>query len=99
MIVFQFTYTTLFGFHSSFLLLRTRSLLPSISAHIFCNFMGFPQLQEELQRYSSRRRRKPNPALVLCFKLIHTDAEIVFAYFIGIALYIYGMRTWMLTTR
>jgi len=72
--VFQFTYTTLFGFHSAFLLLRTGSLLPSISAHIFCNFMGFPQLQEELQRYSRRRR------------------EIIFTYFAGIALYIYGMR-------
>lgn len=54
---FQFTYTTLFGFHSAFLLLRTGSLLPSISAHIFCNFMGFPQLQEELQQYPRRRRQ------------------------------------------
>ncbi|KAH9045435.1 hypothetical protein EDB85DRAFT_1906606 [Lactarius pseudohatsudake] len=78
--IFQFTYTTLFGFHSAFLLLRTGSLLPSISAHIFCNFMGFPQLQEELQRYSHRRR------------------QIMFTYFAGIALYIYGMRAWTLTT-
>ncbi|KAH9062728.1 hypothetical protein EDB87DRAFT_1605600 [Lactarius vividus] len=79
--IFQFAYTTLFGFHSAFLLLRTGSLLPSISAHIFCNFMGFPQLQEELQRYSHRRR------------------QIMFTYFAGIALYIYGMRAWTLTTR
>ncbi|KAI9466986.1 hypothetical protein BJY52DRAFT_1111410 [Lactarius psammicola] len=76
--LFQFTYTTLFGFHSAFLLLRTGSLLPSVSAHIFCNFMGFPQLQEELQRYSHRRK------------------QIVFTYFAGIALYIYGMRSWTL---
>ncbi|KAH9999849.1 hypothetical protein BJV77DRAFT_1165702 [Russula vinacea] len=47
--LFQFTYTTLFGFHSAFLFLCTSSLLPSISAHIFCNFMGFPQLQAELR--------------------------------------------------
>jgi len=78
--LFQFTYTTPFGFHSTFLLLRTGSLLPSISAHIFCNYMGFPQLQEVLQRYSHRRR------------------QIVLTYFAGIALYIYGMRTWTLTT-
>ncbi|KAI9448061.1 hypothetical protein H4582DRAFT_1802552 [Lactarius indigo] len=78
--IFQFTYTTLFGFHSAFLLLRTGSLLPSISAHIFCNFMGFPQLQEELQRYSHRRR------------------QIMFTYFAGIAIYMYGMGAWTLTT-
>lgn len=77
--LFQFIYTTLFGFHSAFLLLRTGSLLPSISAHIFCNFMGFPQLQDELRRYSHRRR------------------QILFTYFAGIALYIYGMRTWLTT--
>ena len=67
MTVFQFTYTTLFGFHSAFLLLRTGSLLPSISAHIFCNFMGIPQLQDELRRYSHRRRRKLNVGLVSSF--------------------------------
>ena len=33
-----------------------------------------------------------------CFKLICTHPEIVFTYFAGIALYIYGMRTWTLTT-
>ena len=27
--------------------------------------MGFPQLQEELRRYSRRRRRKPNLGLVM----------------------------------
>ncbi|KAI0004989.1 hypothetical protein BJV74DRAFT_806218 [Russula compacta] len=55
--LFQFTYTTLFGFHSTFLLLRTSSLFPSISAHIFCNIMGFPQLWAELRSYPHRRRQ------------------------------------------
>jgi prenyl protein peptidase len=55
--LFQFTYTTLFGFHSAFLFLRTSSLLPSVSAHIFCNFMGFPQLQAELRWHPHRRRQ------------------------------------------
>jgi len=76
-ILFQFTYTTLFGFHSVFLFLRTNSLLPSISSHIFCNVMGFPRLQHELRCYPHRRR------------------QIMFAYFAGDVLYIYGMRAWI----
>jgi len=75
--LFQFTYTTLFGFHSAFLFLRRGSLLPSISAHIFCNIMGFPHLQTELHVYPHRRR------------------QIIFAYFVGISLYIYGMSAWI----
>ncbi|KAI9508918.1 hypothetical protein F5148DRAFT_979063 [Russula earlei] len=55
--LFQFTYTTLFGFHSAFLFLRTSSLFPSISAHTFCNIMGFPQLEVELRRFPHRRRQ------------------------------------------
>ncbi|KAI0307189.1 hypothetical protein B0F90DRAFT_1807853 [Multifurca ochricompacta] len=56
--LFQFAYTTLFGFHSAFLFLRTSSLLPSVSAHIFCNIMGFPQLQAELRWYPYHRKRR-----------------------------------------
>ncbi len=58
--VFQFTYTTLFGFHTAFLFLCTNSMLSSISAHIFCNIMGLPQLQAELRWYPRRRKRTPN---------------------------------------
>jgi len=76
--LFQFTYTTLFGSHSVFLLLRTSSLFPSTIAHIFCNIMGFPQLQSDLRRFPYRRK------------------QLLFAYFAGILLYIYGMRSWTL---
>jgi len=57
LILFQFSYTTLFGFHTAFLFLCTNSMLSSISAHIFCNIMGFPQLQTELHWYPHRRRQ------------------------------------------
>jgi len=57
LILFQFSYTTLFGFHTAFLFLCTNSMLSSISAHIFCNIMGFPQLQAELRWYPQRRRQ------------------------------------------
>jgi len=57
LILFQFTYTTLFGFHTTFLFLCTNSMLSSISAHIFCNIMGFPPLQAELRWYPHRRKQ------------------------------------------
>ncbi|KAI0783729.1 hypothetical protein C8Q75DRAFT_781697 [Abortiporus biennis] len=52
---FQLTYTSLFGSHVAYLFLRTGSILPPITAHIFCNVMGFPALIEGLARYPKRR--------------------------------------------
>lgn len=54
-IVFQTLYTSLFGWHASFLYLRTGSLLPPILSHIFCNVMGFPQLGESLHDFPARK--------------------------------------------
>ncbi|KAG5336705.1 hypothetical protein C0989_012059 [Termitomyces sp. Mn162] len=48
-------YTTLFGFHCSYMFLRTGSVYPSITAHIFCNIMGLPEISWELRTYSTRR--------------------------------------------
>ncbi|KAJ7662987.1 hypothetical protein B0H17DRAFT_1093154 [Mycena rosella] len=53
--LFQAAYTTLFGAHASFLFLRTSSLLPPLTAHIFCNIMGIPQLGYELRRTPAYR--------------------------------------------
>jgi len=55
MSLFQLTYTTLFGFHCSYLFLRTGSVLPPISAHVFCNIMGIPQISFELRRFPHRK--------------------------------------------
>ncbi|KAF2755513.1 hypothetical protein EJ05DRAFT_104430 [Pseudovirgaria hyperparasitica] len=41
--LFQFAYTSLFGFYAAFVFLRTRSLLGLILAHSFCNWMGLPR--------------------------------------------------------
>ncbi|KAF2734145.1 CaaX prenyl protein-like proteinase Rce1 [Polyplosphaeria fusca] len=41
--VFQFTYTSLFGFFAAFVFLRTGNILSIILAHSFCNFMGLPR--------------------------------------------------------
>ncbi|KAG7445568.1 Abi-domain-containing protein [Guyanagaster necrorhizus] len=53
-IAFQMTYTTLFGFHCSYLFLRTGSIWPPITAHVFCNIMGVPGLQQELRHFPSK---------------------------------------------
>lgn len=42
--VFQFTYTTMFGWYATFVYLRTGSLLAVILAHTFCNWCGLPRL-------------------------------------------------------
>ncbi|KAF9446382.1 Abi-domain-containing protein [Macrolepiota fuliginosa MF-IS2] len=52
---FQLTYTTLFGCYTAFLFLRTSSIYPAISAHMFCNFMGFPRIGYEMQMFPRRK--------------------------------------------
>ncbi|KAF4621778.1 hypothetical protein D9613_012095 [Agrocybe pediades] len=54
--IFQFAYTTLFGFLASFLFLRTGSIFPPITAHIFCNTIGVPELTWELRRYPKQKK-------------------------------------------
>ena len=41
--IFQFSYTTLFGWYGTFLFIRTRSFVGVTLAHSFCNFMGLPR--------------------------------------------------------
>ncbi|KAI9031856.1 hypothetical protein CLU79DRAFT_730434 [Phycomyces nitens] len=42
---FQFTYTTIFGWYSSFVFVRTGNVWSPFLCHAFCNIMGFPDLQ------------------------------------------------------
>jgi prenyl protein peptidase len=44
MSLFQFIYTSLFGFFAAFVFLRTGNLWAVIAAHSFCNKMGVPRL-------------------------------------------------------
>ncbi|OCL08132.1 Abi-domain-containing protein [Glonium stellatum] len=41
--LFQFTYTSLFGFFAAFIFLRTGNVFAIILAHSFCNWMGLPR--------------------------------------------------------
>ncbi|KAI8943497.1 hypothetical protein NX059_001499 [Plenodomus lindquistii] len=42
--LFQFAYTSLFGFFAAFVFIRTGNLFTCILAHTFCNWMGLPRL-------------------------------------------------------
>ncbi|EIN12707.1 Abi-domain-containing protein [Punctularia strigosozonata HHB-11173 SS5] len=53
--LFQFGYTTLFGFHAGYLFLRTSSIWPPIVAHVFCNIMGLPQISWEMKCFPTKR--------------------------------------------
>ncbi|KAF2128772.1 Abi-domain-containing protein [Dothidotthia symphoricarpi CBS 119687] len=41
--LFQFTYTSLFGFFAAFVFIRTGNVYTCILAHTFCNWMGLPR--------------------------------------------------------
>jgi prenyl protein peptidase len=47
--LFQFTYTSLFGFFAAFVFLRSGSLYPAIAAHSFCNWVGLPRFWGRLK--------------------------------------------------
>lgn len=42
--LFQFSYTTVFGWYAAFVYLRTGSLIAVILAHSFCNWCGLPRV-------------------------------------------------------
>ncbi|KAF2722147.1 Abi-domain-containing protein [Polychaeton citri CBS 116435] len=51
--VFQFSYTSLFGFFAAFVYLRTGSVLAAIVAHSFCNRMGLPRLSGRVGQFDT----------------------------------------------
>jgi prenyl protein peptidase len=43
--VFQMAYTYAFGVYAAYVYVYTRSLWPAVGAHMFCNAIGFPDVQ------------------------------------------------------
>jgi prenyl protein peptidase len=41
--LFQFVYTTIFGWYASFIYIHYQSLWAAVAVHMFCNMMGFPR--------------------------------------------------------
>lgn len=56
-VVFQFAYTTLFGWIAAYYFVRTRYVLGAVLAHMFCNATGLPDL--------SLIGRAPRPSLII----------------------------------
>jgi prenyl protein peptidase len=50
--MFQFTYTSLFGFFAAFVFVRTGSIWASVLAHSFCNHMGLPRLWGKVGQFA-----------------------------------------------
>ncbi|WVQ80988.1 hypothetical protein IAT38_003095 [Cryptococcus sp. DSM 104549] len=51
----QLTYTTLFGWFASYLYLRTGSVLPPLTAHIYCNIMGIYMPGAAIRRHPRKK--------------------------------------------
>lgn len=51
----QFSYTTLFGSYTTFIYLRTGSLISVILIHTFCNWQGLPRIWGRLERVVENR--------------------------------------------
>ena len=49
--LFQFAYTSLFGFFAAFALLRTGNVYGVVLVHSFCNWMGVPQFWGRIGQY------------------------------------------------
>ncbi|MCJ1313665.1 hypothetical protein MMC25_007344 [Agyrium rufum] len=52
--LFQFTYTTLFGWYANFVLVRTGSGWACVVVHAFCNWMGLPRFWGKVERAVER---------------------------------------------
>ncbi|KAK5163594.1 Palmitoyl-protein thioesterase 1 [Saxophila tyrrhenica] len=50
--VFQFAYTSLFGFFAAFVFLRTGNIWAAIVAHSFCNRMGLPRVWGKVGQFA-----------------------------------------------
>uniref|UniRef100_A0A9J7ZHE6 CAAX prenyl protease 2 n=1 Tax=Cyprinus carpio carpio TaxID=630221 RepID=A0A9J7ZHE6_CYPCA len=47
-VVFQFSYTAVFGAYTAFIFIRTGHLVGPVLCHSFCNYMGFPAVSTAL---------------------------------------------------
>ncbi|XP_069750111.1 CAAX prenyl protease 2 isoform X2 [Narcine bancroftii] len=48
-VVFQFSYTAVFGAYTAFIFIRTGHLIGPVLCHSFCNYMGFPAIGAALE--------------------------------------------------
>ncbi|KAI9096253.1 hypothetical protein DFS34DRAFT_160677 [Phlyctochytrium arcticum] len=63
-VALQFFYTTLFGWFSTFVYIRTGHLIAAVIPHMFCNLMGFPDFGAVMEHQGGVRI-----ALIGCYLL------------------------------
>lgn len=56
--IFQFAYTTIFGWYAAFVYLRTGNLYAVFIIHAFCNYMGLPRLWGKVSFHSPSTQRQ-----------------------------------------
>ncbi|XP_016853938.1 CAAX prenyl protease 2 isoform X2 [Anolis carolinensis] len=61
-VVFQFSYTAVFGAYTAFIFIRTGHLIGPVLCHSFCNYVGFPAMGAALEH--------PQRVLVVFFYLL-----------------------------
>ena len=71
--IFQFTYTTIFGWLSCMIYLKNHNIFAASLAHMICNWMGFPDLNVFQSNHAHI-----NPRLKF---------QIRISYFIGVLLF------------
>ncbi|EME85776.1 uncharacterized protein MYCFIDRAFT_88452 [Pseudocercospora fijiensis CIRAD86] len=59
--LFQFTYTSLFGFFTAFVYLRTGNLFAVVLAHSFCNVMSLPRVYGRLGQHEDDKLYEMTP--------------------------------------
>lgn len=59
--LFQFTYTSLFGFFAAFVFLRTGNLLACIAAHTCCNWLGVPRVYGKVGQFAEYQPMHTTP--------------------------------------
>ena len=84
--IFQFGFTTVFGWYTSYIFLRTGNVYAVILIHTFCNYMGFPKLwgkmrlqqssKHSIKRSEVFKRTKDDDSAKLTSSLLNVDAEL-----------------------
>ena len=70
---FQFMYTTLFGWYAAWLFVKTHCFWAPAVAHMFCNWMGFPDVEVLVS----------HPKAVL-LRTLYATGVVIFSYLVFI---------------
>jgi len=52
-VLFQFAFTSVFGWYATWVFLSTRSLWAPVAVHAFCNWLGLPDVRRMVRKLAS----------------------------------------------